>query len=91
MPDLTTIRRATGSTFAALLFACMDGVNKSLVAAYSTAQILWIRYLFLLLFALAVARRRGLRTVISSARVGLQVGRSLLRERLTKNEHPGHT
>jgi len=63
---------------AALLFACMDGVNKSLVGTYSTAQILWIRYLFLLLFALAVARRRGLRTVISSARVGLQVGRSLL-------------
>ena len=63
---------------AALLFACMDGVNKSLVADYSTAQILWIRYLFLLLFALAVARRRGLRTVIRSARVGLQAGRSLL-------------
>ena len=63
---------------ATLMFACMDGVNKHLVGHYSTIQILWVRYVFFLGFALLVARRRGVRTVLRTQRLGLQLGRSLL-------------
>ena len=63
---------------ATLMFACMDGINKSLVADYSTVQILWVRYVFFLAFALLIARRRGLRIVFQTRHLGLQLGRSFV-------------
>ena len=63
---------------ATLMFACMDGINKSLVGDYSVVQILWIRYVFFLLFALLIARRRGVRTVLQTQHLGMQLGRSVV-------------
>ena len=63
---------------ASLLFACMDGINKSLVGAYSTVQMLWVRYLFLLVFALSIARPRGVRVAMQTDQLGLQLSRSLV-------------
>ena len=61
------------------IFAGQDAVIKHLAATYSTPQILWVRYLMFACFALALAlRKRPLRTVLKSARPGLQIVRSLM-------------
>jgi drug/metabolite transporter (DMT)-like permease len=61
------------------LFACQDAVIKHLTTDYSTAQILWVRYVMFAGLALALAtRKRPLRQVLRSARPGFQVIRSLL-------------
>ncbi|MBI3707066.1 MAG: DMT family transporter [Proteobacteria bacterium] len=61
-----------------LLFAGMDGVSKYLVGTYSIVQILWLRFIFFVVFALWVARRRGVVAALRSRRPGLQILRSLL-------------
>ena len=61
------------------IFAAQDAVIKHLAATYSTAQILWVRYVIFTGFALALAlRKRPLRLVLKSARPGLQIVRSLM-------------
>ena len=63
---------------AALCFAAMDAVSKYLVGDYTVAQILWIRWLLLVPFAVFVVRREGVRMALKSKRPGLQIVRTLL-------------
>lgn len=59
---------------AMLVFAIMDGLSRYLVATHSIAQILWIRYMVFVLFALWLCRGRVRRT-LQSQRPWLQVVR----------------
>ena len=63
---------------AMLCFAGMDAISKSLVVDYSVGQMMWVRYGLLCLFALFIARSRGVRIALRSARPGLQIFRSLV-------------
>ncbi len=63
---------------AMLCFAGMDATSKLLVADYSIAQLMWVRYALLCLFAWFLVRRQGLRAALRSRRPGLQVLRSLI-------------
>jgi drug/metabolite transporter (DMT)-like permease len=63
---------------AMFVLASMDAISKYLVAIYGVPQILWIRALVFVVFAVAVARPRHLRRALKSARPGLQIGRSLI-------------
>jgi drug/metabolite transporter (DMT)-like permease len=67
-------------TIAAMFgFASMDAMSKLLVQDYAITQVLWIRYAFYTLFALAVTRRHGgWRVVLRSRRPWLQAGRGVL-------------
>lgn len=63
---------------AALCFAGMDTVSKYLVADYTVAQMLWIRYLMLLPFACFIVRRAGVRVSLRSKRPVVQTVRTLI-------------
>jgi drug/metabolite transporter (DMT)-like permease len=63
---------------AMLCFAGMDAISKWLVADYSVAQMIWIRYILLCLFAWFVVRRQGLRVAFRTTRPVLQIVRSLI-------------
>ena len=63
---------------AMLCFAGMDAISKWLVADYSVAQMMWIRYILLCLFAWFVVRRQGLRAAFRTTRPVLQIVRSLI-------------
>ena len=73
-----TLRGILLVLLAMLLFACMDGTTKHLTGDYSTVQILWIRYVVFLVFGLLVARPRGIRNVLATRHLALQLGRSLV-------------
>ena len=73
-----TLRGILLVLLAMLLFAGMDGATKHLSSDYSVVQILWIRYVVLLVFGLLVARPRGIRRALVTQHLGLQLGRSLL-------------
>jgi drug/metabolite transporter (DMT)-like permease len=60
-------------------FAGMDAINKVLSQTYAITQILWVRYIFFVVFALIVAHRgAGIRAALRSPRPVLQVVRSLV-------------
>jgi drug/metabolite transporter (DMT)-like permease len=63
---------------AMLCFAAMDAVSKHLVGEYTVSQILWVRWLLLVPFAIFVVRREGVRVALKSKRPALQIVRSLL-------------
>src|SRR5688572_25170197 len=64
---------------AMFLFACMDAGNKHLSQSYAIAQILWLRYVFFLGFAMLVARRRmKLSLAFRSRAFWLQIARSVV-------------
>jgi drug/metabolite transporter (DMT)-like permease len=64
---------------AMFLFACMDAINKDLSHTYAIIQILWVRYVFFLGFAMLVARRRmRLSLAFRSRAFWTQIARSLL-------------
>ncbi len=64
---------------AMFIFATQDAITKTLAATYSAPQILWVRFVFYALFALAFsARKRPLRFALRSRAPWLQVARSLL-------------
>jgi len=64
---------------AMFIFATQDAITKTLAASYSVPQILWVRFVFYALFALAFsARKRPLRQCLKSNAPWLQVARSLL-------------
>lgn len=58
------------------LLACMDAGSKKLAEDYAIVQILWVRFLFLLIFAWWLARRQGEPRPYSSHRPILQTVRS---------------
>lgn len=59
-------------------FAAMDSMSKLLVRDYPITQTLWIRYGIFTIFALLIARRRGVARAVHSRRPWLQGGRSVL-------------
>ena len=61
-----------------LLFAVMDAMSKLLVRDWPVSEALWVRYVIYALFALAVARPRGIRTMARSAKPWWQTVRALL-------------
>ncbi|MAG96198.1 MAG: EamA family transporter [Rhodospirillaceae bacterium] len=63
---------------AMFVLASMDAISKYLVAIYDVPQILWIRAVVFVAFAVAVARPRRLGTALVSARPVLQIVRSLI-------------
>eukprot|EP00752_Nemacystus_decipiens_P000870 g870.t1 len=64
---------------AMLIFATQDAITKHLAQSYSTAQILWVRFVFYAAFALLYSlRKKPLRQCLKSARPRLQIVRSLL-------------
>ncbi len=73
---------ALGITFvlsAMFIFATQDAITKHLAGTYSAPQILWVRFAFYTVFALAYsARKKPLRYCMRSAVPWLQVARSLL-------------
>lgn len=65
--------------WATFIFACQDALTKHLSQTYDAPQILWVRFLFFAVFAMALAGwNRPLKQVSRSARPILQVARSLL-------------
>lgn len=64
---------------AMFLFACMDAVNKQLSQTYAIAQILWVRYVFFLGFAMLIAgRRMKLSLAFRTRAFWLQTARSIV-------------
>ncbi|MCR9219765.1 MAG: DMT family transporter [Alphaproteobacteria bacterium] len=64
---------------AMLIFATQDAVTKHLAQSYSTAQILWVRFVFYAAFALLYSlRKKPLSQCLKSERPRLQIFRSLL-------------
>ena len=63
---------------AMFLFACMDAVNKYLAASYAIVQIVWVRYLFFVAFAILLVRPRRIAPPVRTVGFWLQVVRSLL-------------
>ncbi len=61
-----------------LLFACMDAGSKQLAESYAIVQILWLRFLSLLVIAAWLARRRGGNAALRTRHFWLQGARSLL-------------
>jgi drug/metabolite transporter (DMT)-like permease len=59
-------------------FASMDAMSKVLAQDHAILQILWFRYMVFTVFALAIARRRGVRRTLISQRPWLQAFRALL-------------
>lgn len=64
---------------AMFIFALQDGITKHLSTTYAAPQILWIRFSFFVIFALAYSMRtKPLRTCLTSNAPVLQIIRSLL-------------
>jgi drug/metabolite transporter (DMT)-like permease len=59
-------------------FASMDAMSKVLAQDHAILQILWFRYMVFTVFALAIARRRGVWRTLISQRPWLQAFRALL-------------
>ena len=78
IPLVGNLRGISLILLAMLIFACMDGVIKHLTDTYSVIQILWIRYLILVVFALLVARPRGVREALKTPQLGMQLSRALV-------------
>ena len=60
------------------LFASMDAGSKYLTLHYSVVQIVWVRYLFFVVFAILVIGPSQLASTLRTQRLGLQVVRSLV-------------
>jgi len=63
---------------ASFCFASMDAMSKILAQDHAILQILWFRYMVFTVFALAIARRRGVGRTLVSQRPWLQAFRALL-------------
>ena len=72
-----SVRRGIFAMLLAMLFfAVMDAINKHLTQSYAITQILWIRYVFFVGFALIVAHRKaGIRATLRTPRPVLQIVR----------------
>lgn len=65
-----------GATF---IFACQDAITKHLAQTYATPQIVWVRYLFFAVFAMALSGwNKPLKQVVKARRPWLQVLRSVV-------------
>ncbi len=64
---------------AMFIFSLQDAITKTLAVTYSVPQILWIRFVFYIFFALAISvRKKPLRDSLKSEVPWLQIFRSLL-------------
>lgn len=65
-----------GATF---IFACQDAITKHLAQTYATPQIVWVRYLFFAVFAMALSGwNKPLKQVVKARRPSLQILRSVI-------------
>ena len=72
------LRGITLMISATLVFSVQDALTKHLVQNYPVQQILWLRYLFFVAFALMLsARKRPLRQALRTQRPAYQILRSL--------------
>jgi drug/metabolite transporter (DMT)-like permease len=74
----STTRGITCVLAAWLLFACMDAGSKLLAQDYSIIQILWVRFVSLVVIAAWLAQRRGGKAALRTRHFWLQSARSLL-------------
>ena len=77
-PHASTGRGIACALVAWLLFAGMDAGSKQLAADYSIVQILWLRFLSLVVIAAWLARRQGGTAAFRTRHFWLQGARSLL-------------
>ena len=64
---------------AMFIFATQDAITKTLAASYSVPQILWVRFVFYAVFAMAFSvRKKPFRDCLKSRAPWLQIARSLL-------------
>ncbi|MEQ8443474.1 MAG: DMT family transporter [Alphaproteobacteria bacterium] len=64
---------------ATFIFACQDAVTKHLAQTYDIPQIIWVRFLFFAVFAMALSGwNKPLKQVVRAKRPVLQVIRSLI-------------
>jgi len=63
---------------AMFIFSCVDGLSKYVMDTYSVVQVLWFRYLFLVVLSVTIAARRGGLAMMRTQRPWLQVVRSVL-------------
>ncbi len=66
------------TVLAMMLFASMDAASKYLVVQYSVVQIVWIRYLFFVVFAVLAIGPSRLASTLRTGRASLQVIRSVI-------------
>ena len=66
------------TVLAMMLFASMDAASKYLVVQYSVVQIVWIRYLFFVGFAVLAIGPSRLASTVRTGRASLQVIRSVV-------------
>ena len=81
MAPMTLFPAHRGALLTALsmfLFAVMDAMSKWLVRDYPVAEALWVRYVVFAVFALLMARSKGIATMARTTRPWLQTVRSLL-------------
>ena len=78
MPLSPAHKGALLTALAMLLFAIMDSMSKLLTQDYPIVEALWVRYVIFLVFALIMARPRGMAAVAKSARPWMQTARSLV-------------
>ena len=60
------------------LFAALDAIARDLTQTYAVPQIMWLRFLFFLAFAVVLVRGTGVRTALRSQRPGLQIARCFM-------------
>lgn len=77
-PRQSSLRGIALVVVAMMLFAWMDALSKQLVQTYAVTQVVWVRFLFFALIALAFNLKAGVVTALRSHRPWLQIGRSLL-------------
>lgn len=63
---------------AMLCFATKDTASKFVAEDYAITQIVWVRYLFFLGFAVIVSRKNGVIATLRTTRPWLQAGRAVL-------------
>jgi drug/metabolite transporter (DMT)-like permease len=66
------------AVLAVVLFTVMDTIGKSLTASYPVEQVVWARYFFSLLILGLLIPPVGVRELVGTRRMGLQLGRGLL-------------
>ena len=80
-PRAPAARHAVGialTVLAVFMFTVMDTIGKSLTASYPVQQVVWARYFFNLLFLSLLIPPLGVRRLVRTRRLGLQIGRGVL-------------
>jgi drug/metabolite transporter (DMT)-like permease len=80
-PVAPAARHALGialTVLAVFMFTMMDTIGKSLTASYPVQQVVWARYFFNFLVLLLLIPPLGVRRLVWTRHLGLQIGRGAL-------------